>query len=190
MTDYSTLSTQQLINYCLQGKKRAWNVLIDRYEDYIYSLTRRYIADRDLCNDVFQNVFLILYKNLSRLRNKDLLSAYLFQITRNESLRVLRNEKRESPEEESVLIELGYDKKVETPEGFFLHIEERILISDAVKQLPQKCQMIVNSLFFQDNPLSYRELAESLRMPESSIGPTRQRCLEKLKEILQKMGVI
>jgi DNA-directed RNA polymerase specialized sigma24 family protein len=51
--------------------------------------------------------------------------------------------------------------------------------------MPERCRELISMLFYQKDGLSYAEIASRLKMPVSSVGPTRARCLEKLKKLLQ-----
>ena len=56
------------------------------------------------------------------------------------------------------------------------------------RQLPTRCQVLLRLLVAED-PLSYRDLAEGLKMPVGSIGPTRARCLERLRRLVEESGI-
>ncbi|MEK7831832.1 MAG: sigma-70 family RNA polymerase sigma factor, partial [Acidobacteriota bacterium] len=62
------------------------------------------------------------------------------------------------------------------------------LVRRAVELLPEQCRRMIEQLLFPDEPLPYAEISRQLGMPVASIGPTRARCLDKLKSALQKIG--
>jgi RNA polymerase sigma factor (sigma-70 family) len=180
--------TAKLIGLCLEGRSEAWDALIYRYQDYVYSIVTRFVRSKDDRQDVFQNVFLILYQNLRHLKNREKLASYLFQITRRECLRISNLTSRAARTSEKVMEEFGYKRKTETPESFFDRLEEKILVRAAISKLSPRCRILLERLFLDDRQCSYGQLADELGMPESSIGPTRQRCLAKLRELLEKAG--
>ena len=67
-------------------------------------------------------------------------------------------------------------------------IEEQALVRQALERLGDRCRRLLWHLFYKHEPLSYADLARDLGMPEGSIGPTRARCLEKLRGVLGAMG--
>ena len=72
------------------------------------------------------------------------------------------------------------------PDEKLLLLEEQQRIRTAVSLLDERCQTLLQMLFYRREPPSYAEIAASLRIPEGSIGPTRARCLGKLLRLLGK----
>ena len=64
-------------------------------------------------------------------------------------------------------------------------LEQQQAVRQAVGALPERCKDLVTLLFYKKDDLSYTEIARQMDMPVASIGPTRARCLEKLKKLLQ-----
>ena len=75
-----------------------------------------------------------------------------------------------------------------TAEERILLLERQHLVRTALKQLGPNCQNLLEKLFYSHEQLSYTEVAEQAGLPVASIGPTRGRCLAKLKEALGKIG--
>ena len=69
-----------------------------------------------------------------------------------------------------------------------LRWEQQHVIRTAISQLTQQCQTLLRKLFYTDQSLSYAELSADVGIPVASIGPTRARCLGRLKAALEKMG--
>lgn len=67
-------------------------------------------------------------------------------------------------------------------------VERQHLIRRAIELLPDQCRLLIKELFYRDDPAPYTEISRQLGMPVASIGPTRGRCLDKLKEALKKNG--
>lgn len=72
----------------------------------------------------------------------------------------------------------------------FLMIERQQMIRHGVESLPPQCRQLIESLFYSDPQATYEEVGRQLNIPVASIGPTRGRCLAKLKGILKKNGFI
>src|SRR5512140_2443342 len=87
---FALLPDPTLIEACLKGSSQAWEVLLVRYQRLIYSIPLRYGLPEHDANDVFQNVSLLLWENLSRVRDRARLGAWLVITTRRECWRMMR----------------------------------------------------------------------------------------------------
>jgi len=164
----------ELVERCLQEDQAAWKQLIDRYQRLIYSVARTLCPDPDDAADVFQSTCLELYKGLRDLRDVQALPAWLITVTRRRAISVVKAKVLAAAFDED-LIE-GVDR---------VHaIEHEHAIERALEQLSPRCRGLINLLYFNVNQPSYFEISETLSMPVASIGPTRARCLEKLKKLL------
>jgi RNA polymerase sigma factor (sigma-70 family) len=167
-------SDRELIASCLRGEEPAWTELIARYQRLIYSVARGLCPQPEDCADVFQRVCLELYQSLKNLRNDQTLPAWLITVTKRSSYAVLRTKRTTIPIED---FESASDQKI-------LQIEKEFLVERAVAELPDRCRMLIDLLYFDVDEPSYEEISRKMGMPVASIGPTRARCLEKLKKIL------
>jgi RNA polymerase sigma factor (sigma-70 family) len=138
-------------------------------------------------NDIFQNVSLLLWENLGRLRDRARLGAWLAVTTRRESWRMMRQHRPDT----MVLEERKLEENLPTgprSEDEFLELERQSQVRAAIGSLESPCRDLLSLLFYIEPRPSYSEIAQSLSIPEGSIGPTRSRCLEKLMKILEEMG--
>ena len=181
------LSDAELIEVCLKGSSQAWEALLVRYQRLIYSIPMRYGLPEHDANDVFQNVSLLLWENLGRVRDRDRLGAWLAITTRRECWRLLRQRRKDGTD-----MEQGLERILSAgspSEDEFLALERQSLIRAAVGYLDQPCRDLLTLLFYMEPHPTYSEIAQTLTVPEGSIGPTRARCLEKLMKILENLGV-
>ena len=184
---FTLLSDPELIEVCLKGSSQAWEVLLIRYQRLIYSIPLRYGLPESDANDIFQNVCLLLWENLGRVRERDRLGAWLVITTRRECWRMMRQRRKEGGD-----LDVALDEHFPTgipSEDEFLLLERQSLVRAAVGYLEQPCHDLLQFLFYAEPRPAYSEIARSLTIPEGSIGPTRARCLEKLMKILEGMGV-
>ena len=77
----------------------------------------------------------------------------------------------------------------ENMEEVQLHVEEQHMVRESVDQLPERCRSLIELLYFDSKSPSYEEISDSLGMPVASIGPTRARCLDKLRAVLRRRGI-
>ena len=184
---FALLSDPELIEACLKGSGQAWEALLVRYQRLIYSIPLRYGMPEHDANDVFQNVSLLLWENLGHVRDRARLGAWLVITTRRECWRLMRQRRQDIP----VLEGDALDKLLPVgplSEDEFLAIEQQSQIRAAVECLDAPCRELLTLLFYTEPRPAYSEIAQSLTVPEGSIGPTRSRFLEKLLKILENMG--
>ena len=169
-------SDRDLIESCLRGEQTGWTQLLAKYERLIYSVARAFCPDREDSSDVFQNVCLALYQNLDRLRSDQIIAAWLMTVTRRQAYMMIRAKKPYIQIEESALV-------AETQVDL---IAKEFEIELAVGQLDERCQKLIRSLYFDSKEPTYAEIAANLGMFVASIGPTRARCLDKLKKLVSR----
>jgi RNA polymerase sigma factor (sigma-70 family) len=180
---------RKIIEACLKGDVSAWEVLIVRYQRLIYSIPLKSRLSQDDAADIFQSVCLKLYEKLETLRDHEKLSSWIITTTTRESWRLLARQKREvsvdEPASEDDLEPLDLlASDVPLADEQRIMLEQQQAIRQAVSALPDRCKNLVTMLFYKKDELSYTEIARQMDMPVASIGPTRARCLEKLKKLL------
>jgi len=167
-------SLRQLIESCLRGEQRAWTQLVSKYAGLIYSVAHALCPEPEDCADVFQRVCLALYQNLDRLRSDQIIPAWLTTVTRRQAYKVNRTRK---PYTQIGEHELAAQANVD-------RIREEFEVQQSIECLDQRCQRLIRLLYFDSKEPSYAEIAAELGMPVASVGPTRARCLEKLRKLL------
>lgn len=176
-----------LIEACLNGNSRAWEVLLTRYQRLIYSIPLRYGFQEHDANDIFQNVSILLLENLSRLRDRERLGAWLVITTRRECWRMFRQRQDVLLNSETASLNEQPSSRPQS-EDDYLALERQSIIRSALGQMGAPCQQLLTLLFYAEPRPAYAEIALTLALPAGSIGPTRARCLEKLMNILEQMG--
>jgi RNA polymerase sigma factor (sigma-70 family) len=184
---FALLPDPQLIEVCLEGNGQAWETLIVRYQRLIYSIALRYGLPEHDANDVFQNVSLLLWENLGRVRERSRLGAWLVITTRRECWRLFRQRKQSGTIPDVVVLDENFSAGIPS-EDEFLALELQSQIRAAIGALESPCQELLTLLFYVEPRPAYSDIAQSLTLPEGSIGPTRARCLGKMMKILEDMG--
>jgi len=172
--ELSDLSDRELIDSCLREEQRGWTRLICKYERLIYSVARALCPQPEDCADVFQQVCLALYQNLKKLRSDQTIPAWLITVTRRQAYTLIRAKRPPAPVDADDAISKG---QIDI-------IEDEFELEMSLERLDARCRDLINLLYFVPDEPSYSEIAERMRMPVASIGPTRARCLEKLKKLL------
>ncbi|USN98014.1 MAG: sigma-70 family RNA polymerase sigma factor [Phycisphaeraceae bacterium] len=173
--DCQHLDDAELLAACLEGSDDAWSELVERYARLVYSIPARHGLPGDLCDEVFQSVWTIAVRHLGSLRDARSLPAWLIRATQRETWRITRAARRTSG------LEAPEELTWTDPDEASL-IEDRQRMREALAQIGDRCRELLLILFREDRP-DYDRVAERLGIPRGSIGPTRGRCLDKLRSI-------
>jgi len=188
MTASKDKSIEALIAGCRNGDRYDWTELIDRLAPVIFSACYRMRLSREESYDIFGKVCLLLLENLDKLRKAQKIFGYVSTIALHEAMAVKKRARRL----DIGLHRLDAPATAETDEDFLgasLETAEDLdLMSRAFDSLSEKCQKLLRLLFFETGDISYRDISRQLGIPVSSIGPTRGRCLEKLRHNMIKEG--
>jgi RNA polymerase sigma factor (sigma-70 family) len=182
------LADPELVDLCLEGDARAWETVVRRYRRLVYSIPKRYGLNKFDAADVFQTVIVKLIEHLHELKDESKLSPWLITTTTRTCIGVYNSRQREP-----VIADEEEREEPLDPEG---NIEEIRLLAesqqelrDCVNELPEKCKELIEMLYFDAQDPSYVEISEATGIHASSIGPSRARCLEKLRRILRQRGI-
>ena len=186
-TPGSDWSNTRLVEECLRGNQPAWNVLIDRYKNLIYSIPLRCGAPHQDAADIFQRVCLDLFHELPRLRDAEALQGWLIRVTTHTCYRWKhQRSSRETAWDEDDMA--AHPANLVVPPDVVAVLEQEQLVQDAIAQLPPRCREMIELLFFETPPIPYAEVAKRLHLATGSIGFIRGRCLERLRKILEGKG--
>ncbi len=186
------LPDEALVARCLQGQQAAWRVLVQRYERLVFTVARRARLDEHAAADVLQTVFSRLFEHLGKLNQPDRLQAWLVTTAKRETLAQLRQAARYAPapggqtsddEGEASAVDQLADP-APLAEDLLAELQEAQAMRVAMQRLDERCRNLLSLLFAdEDERLPYDQLAQQLGMPPGSIGPTRGRCLDKLRRL-------
>lgn len=184
-----------LVARCRTGDAQAWAELVRRYQRLIYTVPRRAGLPEADAADVFQFTFARLVEHLRRLDDPARVRAWLVTTARRETLRLLSLQQRVGPA--AVAAGIGAEAEEDPiaqlpdpaplPDTLLQSLQEQDRVRRALDLLDERSRSFVELLFLQDPPLAYTEIAARLGMAEGSIGPTRARCLDKLRRALQAL---
>jgi len=190
MTLFSTTGewpNTRLVKECLGGNEQAWNLLVDRYKNLIYSIPIRYGLPPQDAADIFQVVCLDLFNELSRVREAEALQGWLIRVTTHKCYHWKRQQNPVNGEwDENGVEDLSGGSP--TAGDVMADLEREQLVRDSIEMLPPRCREMITLLFFEQPPQPYNEVAERLGLARGSIGFIRGRCLKRLKRILEDKG--
>src|SRR5262245_16651822 len=184
-TSEASRGDDYLVKECLKGNEAAWSSLVHKYKNLIFSIPIKYGFGADEADEIFQEVCLALLSELHRLRQPQALAGWLIQTTAHRCFHWKRQRGRYTTESESAFSALrtGADQEVLIHEA-----EKEQMIRTALSELPSRCNELVQMLFFDEPAVPYEQIAQKLAVAKGSIGFIRMRCLERLRQILEKKG--
>jgi RNA polymerase sigma factor (sigma-70 family) len=174
----------ELLTAARGGDPDGWRGIVDRYERLVWSVARSFRYDEATTADVVQTVWLRLAEHLDRIRDADGLPSWLATTCRHECFAVGRRRDRELVDDAVVDLRLDRSRVVTEVGDRLVDLESRREVLGAFRQLSDACQQLLR-LVCADPPLGYKTISELTGRPVGSIGPSRQRCLEKLRTFLE-----
>jgi len=180
-------SDRELVQGCLKGRQDAWNFLVDKYKNLIFSIPIRYGFSREESADIFQAVCLELIQELPKLREPKALPKWLMQVTAHKCFHTKRQISRTvSQDDEAVDIpERSVPAQAELD---IREVEEEQMLREAMSALSPRCRELIHMLFYEEPKRPYQQVASSLGLATGSIGLLRQKCLDQLKKRLGALG--
>ena len=169
-----------LVARARDGDERAWGALVERYAPLIWSICRRYRLPGADAEDVAQVVWLRLVDQLGKVRESAALAGWLATTTRRECVRVLRLDQSAQRAGYVIDVEGLPDERGENVEQELLAAERHAALREALAGLPPADQLLI-AMLSADPPVPYAEISARLGIPVGSIGPTRARCLARLR---------
>ncbi len=172
---------RELVERCRRGDPRAWDEFVDRYHRLVWSVARSCRLPHEDCDDVTQAVLLSALRHLDELRDADRVTSWLLTSAHRESWRVARARNR------PVDLVGDFASVAEPDPARAADLEAMHAAREALDRLGEPCRGLLTALFREESP-SYPRISAELGMPVGSIGPTRARCLGKLRDLLAKAG--
>lgn len=169
------------------GDHGAIDDLVRVMTPVLWHVVRAYRLDEDVCEDVIQFTWLTLVRKQESVENPRAVSSWLIITARRQAWRVAsRNRREDAADDESLAPMLPSTRAAEAEA---VEADENHRLWDAVAQLNERCQRLLRVIAFDDRP-DYKHISDDLGMPVGSIGPTRRRCLEKLKDVISGEGAL
>jgi RNA polymerase sigma factor (sigma-70 family) len=183
--------------------------LVQTYARLVHSIPVRHGLTPAEIEDVGQEVFLALAQNLHRIEDPDRLPAWLITTARRASWRVLQHRKREAPLDVALLDDdLNQERNsldriaANNAQALLFHSNNSLpsldelfngwqrqeALQQGMQRLSERCRSLLAAIFLEASEPSYDEISDRLQIPKGGIGPTRNRCLQQLRAILDGLG--
>lgn len=180
-----------LVARCRRGDGTAWALLVRRYQRLVYAVVLRAGLDEHAAADVFQTVFARLVEHLPRLTQPDRLQAWIVTTAKREALRARQLGQRtvsmtRDEDDEGQGLEDSLADDAPLAEQALDELQQLHLLRLALDRLDPRCRDLLLLLFRdEDERPPYDEVARRLGMATGSLGPTRSRCLDKLRRLVE-----
>jgi RNA polymerase sigma factor (sigma-70 family) len=182
-------TTATLLARADAGDQAAWEELVDRFTGLLWSVARAHRLGSVDADDVVQTTWLRLVEHLDQIKEPERLASWLATTARRESLRVLGRGRREVISAVDDMEMNVADADVDSLDARLLLAERDAILWACFRQLSERCQVLLRALSATPPP-SYAEVAAALDTAMGSIGPTRRRCLDQLRELLDAAGIV
>jgi RNA polymerase sigma factor (sigma-70 family) len=180
-----TLATRAAVLFSAYraGDEHRMGELIALLTPILWHTVRAQRLERTSAEDVLQTTWMALVRSADSIADPRAVLQWLLVSTRREAWRVSRRESRVEPQD-------FFDDEFVTPpeqlpDEVVLRDGQQRRLWDHVQRLPEKCRQLLRVVAFADRP-DYATIARALGMPVGSIGPTRGRCLAKLRDLLSE----
>ena len=172
-----------LVKASRQGDSGAWRTLIERYQRLVFFIANQRGLTREDGDELVQMTFTTMLENLHVFHENSNVKSWLGTVARRHSYRYLR---RYDQEQVMVKGDLRASTLLENQSAEMdNHWELAQWLHDGLDQLNDRCRQLLLALYFEERS-SYSAVAKQLNIRLGSIGPTRARCLAKLREILDQ----
>jgi RNA polymerase sigma factor (sigma-70 family) len=163
------------------GDESTMSQLVELLTPILWHTVRAQRLDHQSAEDVIQMTWLALVRNAHSIAEPKAVLQWLIVTARREAWRTTKRDDRVEPTDfDDDDITGAAD---EAPEDLVLRRDDDVRLWQHIAQLPERCRALLRVIAFADRP-DYAAVAESLGMPVGSIGPTRGRCLAKLRQQL------
>jgi RNA polymerase sigma-70 factor (ECF subfamily) len=162
-------------------RNQAFNGLVVKYQERLYWHIRKIVLNHDDTDDVLQNTFLKVWKNLDGFREESTLFTWLYRIATNESLTFLSAQKRKAMVPMNEVSD--YIKNKLESDEYYEGTEIQKKLQNAIITLPDKQRLVFNMRYFEEMP--YQEMSEILDTSVGALKASYHHAVRKVEEYLK-----
>jgi RNA polymerase sigma-70 factor (ECF subfamily) len=184
----SGMTDEQLALLIQQGDKEKFGLLMERYEQKLVRYGRRFLSSKDNIDDVVQEVFIKTYQNMKSFDTDQKFSSWVYRIAHNTFVNAIRKTSR------GPLYIFDFDTLISHPVYEDPSAAEReqkemkAMLDKGLDLLSDNYKEILILYYLED--LSYKEIADILRIPTGTVGIRLKRAKEALKKAYKKLGLV
>ena len=162
------------------SKEQAFKELVSLYKERLYWHIRHIVKSHDDTDDVLQNTFIKVFKNIDNFKGDSKIYSWMYRIATNEAITFInKNAKRlQITNEETQVIAINNLQSDVYFEGDAIQLK----LQEAIATLPQKQQMVFNMKYFQD--IKYKDMSEILETSEGALKSSYHIAVKKIEDYL------
>jgi RNA polymerase sigma factor (sigma-70 family) len=174
-----------VIQQVLQGQQTAYAILVERYQQYVFTLAMRYVNNREVAEELSQDVFVKAYRYLADFKGHSKFSTWLYTIVNTTCLSYLRKKKEETILlEEERMIAITDNRNEAQPPGKMEMAEQKGMLNKAIAALPEEDGRILSLFYIAEQSIEETGIIMGLTSGNVKIRLFRAR--QKLKEIVAR----
>jgi len=172
----------KILEMCRQGESKnfGFRLLVDKYNQRVYWHIRRMVISHEDANDLVQDTFLKVWKNLDSFRADSELFTWIYRIATNETLTFLKKKKRQY-----FISFTDYENKLEqslTDDNYFSGDEIQLKLQKAILKLPEKQRLVFQMKYFET--IKYEEMSEILGTSVGALKASYHIAVKKIEKSL------
>jgi len=176
----SKTADQDILRLISQGSMEAgFNALVQSYQEKLYWQIRRMVGIHADADDVLQNTFVKVYKNILKFEGNAQLSTWLYRIAVNESITYLKAKKRKRTED---IDGVQFERKL-VEDRYFDHDKTLLTLQKAIHNLPEKQRAVFTMRYYDELP--YKEMAEIMGGSVGSLKASYHHAVKKVEDYLK-----
>lgn len=178
----SSSSDKDIVKYIKDPEQceKGFNLLVKEYHQQIYWHIRRIVYDHEDANDITQNVFIKIWKNIHSFREDSKLYTWIYRISTNEALTFLKSSKKKqtlSLTDNEEILSGGID------DNYYSGDEIQMKLQQAVQKLPHKQRLVFLMKYYQDMP--YKEISAILKTSVGSLKANYHHAVKKIEHFFE-----
>ena len=163
------------------SKELAFKTLVKRYKERLYWHIRKIVITHDDADDVLQNTFIKIFRNIDKFKGDSKLYTWMYRIATNESITFLNSKARRNQVSNETLNENALNSLV--ADVYFEGDEIQLKLQKAIAQLPRIQQLVFNMRYFDD--IKYKDMSSILETSEGALKASYHIAVKKIKTYLQ-----
>jgi len=174
------IADQDILKLISEGSMEAgFSALVDAYQEKMYWQIRRMVAVHADADDVLQNTFVKVYKNILKFEGNSKLSTWLYRIAMNESINFIKARNRKRTEDIS---DMQFEKSL-VEDRYFDHDKALLTLQKAIHNLPEKQRAVFTMRYYDE--VAYKDMAEIMGGSVGSLKASYHHAVKKVENYLK-----
>jgi len=179
-------TVSEIWNEVLEGHSDAWTQLVRMFAPLVFTVARRAGLSQTDAEDCVQQTWIALYRGRNNIKDPSRLPAWLLRVASRVAMRLVREQARQ----QLVSRQAETSTPAIPPDEVLQRLERLTHLEIGLSQLDRRCSKVLREVFLAPPDKTYRDIAADLGIAPNSLGPTRMRCLQKLRKILEALGYL